>query len=98
MPMVIDLQTPHYPSSSRKRVDWNSVEKSVEEEKPEGEQALNALFQQIYRDGSDEVRKAMMKSFVESGGTTLSTNWDDVKQAPVPIRPPDGMEARPWEA
>jgi suppressor of G2 allele of SKP1 len=59
-------------------VDWNAVDKTVEEDKPAGEQALNAMFQQIYRDGTDETRKAMMKSFLESGGTCLSTDWSDV--------------------
>jgi suppressor of G2 allele of SKP1 len=88
---------PTYPSSSKQNKDWNSIAKSVEDEKPEGEQALNALFQQIYKDGSDEVKKAMMKSFVESGGTTLSTNWDEVKKEQVPIRPPDGVEAKSWK-
>jgi suppressor of G2 allele of SKP1 len=34
---------PAYPTSSKKKVDWNAVEKSVDAEKPEGEAALNGL-------------------------------------------------------
>ena len=60
--------TSKYPSSHRNIKDWDKVvvdiKKEEEKEKPEGDAALNKLFQQIYSDGSDEVKKAMNKSFV----------------------------------
>lgn len=96
MATVTETKPPTYPSSSKKSKDWASLEKSVEDEKAEGEAALNALFQKIYKDGSDEVKRAMMKSFVESGGTTLSTNWEEVGKESVPVRPPDGVVPKKW--
>jgi suppressor of G2 allele of SKP1 len=86
---------PSYPSSSKKKVDWNAL--TVDEEKPEGEAALNGLFQQIYKDATNETRKAMVKSFTENGGTCLSTNWDEVGKKKVDITPPDGMVAKKYE-
>ncbi|CAG0888628.1 unnamed protein product [Darwinula stevensoni] len=90
-----------YPSSSKHKHDWDAlaaeVAKSENEEQGEGEAGLNQLFQKIYSQGSDEVRKAMNKSYYESGGTVLSTNWNDISQKKVEVKPPDGMEFKTWE-
>ena len=62
-----------YPSSSHYTRNWDKLAAEVKEEekkeKPEGDAALNKLFQQIYEGGTDEVKKAMNKSFV---------SWDEV--------------------
>lgn len=85
-----------YPSSSHYTRNWDKLVGEIKEEekneKLEGDAALNKLFQQIYSDGSDEVKRAMNKSFMESGGTVLSTNWSDVGKRKVEINPPDDME------
>lgn len=56
----------------------------------------NAFFKKLYAGATPDVRKAMMKSFTESNGTALSTNWDEVSKGPVPTEPPDGMQARKY--
>ena len=59
-----------YPSSSHYTRNWDKVVQEVTEEekteKKEGDAALNDLFQKIYADGTDETKKAMMKSFVSN--------------------------------
>ena len=85
-----------YPNSKGK--DWSKVqleEKEEGEEKPSGDHALNALFKQIYGNASDDQRRAMMKSYSESNGTVLSTNWQDVGSKYVKGEPPKGMEMKP---
>jgi suppressor of G2 allele of SKP1 len=37
-----------------------------------------------------------MKSYQESGGTALSTNWGEVGSKTMEISPPEGMEAKKW--
>ncbi|CEP08412.1 hypothetical protein [Parasitella parasitica] len=71
--------------------DWNKLTAEVDKEEPEGEQALNALFQNIYKNADPDTQRAMMKSFVESNGTCLSTNWEEIKQKKTEIKPPEGM-------
>ncbi len=90
-----------YPSSSAKYHDWDKLAKNIEteekSEKKEGDAALNELFQKIYADASDETKRAMNKSFQESGGTVLSTNWKDIGSKKVECKPPDGMEYKEYE-
>lgn len=57
-----------YPSSSHYTRNWDKMVADIKaeekDEKLEGDAALNKLFQQIYSDGSEEVQRAMNKSFV----------------------------------
>jgi suppressor of G2 allele of SKP1 len=80
--------------------DWAAIEKNLAkeaEEKKEGEAALNEMFQKIYADASDDVKRAMNKSFQESGGTVLSTNWNEIGKEKTEVKPPDGMEWKKWD-
>ena len=52
------------------------------------EKDLEAFFQSIYGDLGEEGKRAMMKSFTESGGTVLSTDWRDVGARKVVPQPP----------
>ncbi|KAF7036917.1 hypothetical protein CFC21_047432 [Triticum aestivum] len=93
-------QRPSYPSSKSKK-DWDKLEAEVKkqekDEKLDGDAALNKFFREIYSDADEDMRRAMMKSFVESNGTVLSTNWKDVGKKTVEGSPPDGMELKKWE-
>jgi suppressor of G2 allele of SKP1 len=77
---VVQPDTKAKPYASNKNWDKidQDIKKDLEEEKPEGDGALNALFKQIYDRADENTRRAMMKSYQTSGGTVLSTNWDEV--------------------
>jgi len=94
-------QPPSYPSSSKTKKDWSQLDKQIqkdlEKEKPEGDAALNTLFKQIYERSDEATRRAMIKSYQTSGGTVLSTNWDEVKEKDYEGRDrPDAPEGQQW--
>lgn len=67
------------------------------DDEPEEESAdPQGFFEKIYRDADPDAQRAMMKSFIESNGTTLSTNWAEVSKGKVETAPPSGMEAKKW--
>lgn len=76
--------------------DSKSGGKIEEEEEDEGGDAVNGFFKKLYAGADADTRRAMMKSFSESNGTALSTNWEEVKKAKVETNPPDGLEAKKW--
>lgn len=92
---------PSYPTSKPGK-DWTAIERDISKqeasEKPVGEEALNLLFQDIYGKGNDDVKRAMVKSYMESGGTVLSTNWSEIGKGNVDVKPPDGMEWKKWDS
>ncbi|KAF7885193.1 hypothetical protein EAF00_011011 [Botryotinia globosa] len=103
-------KAPSYPTSSRNGPkDWDALASSaLKSEKKEGEKdtggdsdgeggdPMDSFFKKLYKDADPDTKRAMMKSFQESNGTALSTNWSDVKKAPVKTQPPEGVEAKKW--
>ncbi|KAG9285795.1 hypothetical protein G9A89_013220 [Geosiphon pyriformis] len=87
-----------YPSSARKAKNWDALEKEISKEKDakEGEAALNEMFQELYKNADDDTKRAMLKSYTESSGTCLSTNWSEVKKGKVETKPPESMVAKKW--
>ncbi|SCU85469.1 LAFA_0D15830g1_1 [Lachancea sp. 'fantastica'] len=81
-----------YPSSSKKSTDWSKFEVDDEEQN----QSADAFFQQLYSRADPDTQRAMMKSMVESNGTALNTNWEEVAKKTVEMTPPEGSEPKKW--
>ncbi|CUS07902.1 unnamed protein product [Tuber aestivum] len=60
----------------------------------EGGDPVNHFFKKLYKDADEDTRRAMMKSYVESNGTALSTNWQEVGKAKVETSPPGSVLSR----
>ena len=82
--------TPTPAPSSKPKKNWDILatqELEKEKDKPQsedpnvgGDNAVNGLFQQIYASADDDAKRAMLKSYTESGGTSLSTDWKEVSE------------------
>lgn len=89
---------PAYPIWRRNK-ECSVVKEQLKEESsqiPDDDYTLIQLLQEVYERGSDEVKKAMNKSFTESKGTVLSTDWEEIGRGEVEVRPPDGVEFKKW--
>ncbi|MCJ1401802.1 hypothetical protein MMC11_005019 [Xylographa trunciseda] len=62
----------------------------------DGGDPANAFFKKIFKGADPDTKRAMMKSYQESNGTALSTNWAEVGKGKVETSPPEGMVARKW--
>ena len=92
-------QPPSYPTSSKKGVkNWDKVDLDNEDGDEEDGDATSKFFKTLYSGATPDQQRAMMKSFQESGGTVLSTDWSQVGSKPVNPEPPEGMEAKNWNA
>ncbi|GAB2210819.1 hypothetical protein Droror1_Dr00016105 [Drosera rotundifolia] len=88
-------------SSYKTRDFWDKLGAEVMEEENKdiilGKAGVSKTLQGIYRDLTEDGRKAMRKSFVESNGTVLSTSWDAVSEEKVEVMVPNGLELKKWE-
>lgn len=68
-----------YPSSSSKKIDWSKIDLDENEDEENADSGdPESFFRQLYENADDDAKRAMMKSFMESNGTSLSTDWGDV--------------------
>ncbi|KAG5925380.1 hypothetical protein E4U42_004332 [Claviceps africana] len=85
---------PAYPTSARTGPkNWDKIAADDDADDAGG---VEDFFRKLYGTGTDDQKRAMMKSFMESNGTTLSTDWLDVGSRTVGTNPPEGVEAKKW--
>lgn len=90
-------------SSRKGTKDWDKVASSLtqkpakdEKTKNDGDEsddsefggdAVDGFFKKLYAGADPDTRRAMMKSYVESKGTSLSTNWSEVEKKTMEVYP-----------
>ncbi|GME76534.1 unnamed protein product [Ambrosiozyma monospora] len=76
-----------YPTSGHRKIDWSEIEKEVGDEDDMDTDSPDYFFKKLYKDADPDTQRAMLKSYQESNGTALSTDWKDVSSKfyePVP--------------
>lgn len=89
-------KAPAYPTSSKSGPkDWDNIDVD-DDAGPDGKD-VDDFFKQIYKDADPDSKRAMMKSYVESNGTALSTSWAETKDKKYAVDPPDSVEVKSWD-
>lgn len=78
---AVDQKQPPTAAENKKPKNWDEWAAAEDKTNPYVPEGANALFQQCYAQGDEASRRAMNKSYVESNGTVLSTNWNEVEHA-----------------
>jgi suppressor of G2 allele of SKP1 len=81
---------------TKKADDPTAADDGDDDLEDHGGDEANYFFKKLFSGASPETQRAMMKSYQESNGTVLSTNWDEVSKGKVETSPPDGMEEKKW--
>jgi len=82
---------------------WQKIENKIKEEELQEKSSpnldINEFFKFMYKDADEDARRAMIKSFQTSGGTVLTTNWEEAakKNYEKEITAPKGMVRKDWE-
>lgn len=74
-------------STKKRQEGWDSFAEKELKDYKESDNTME-LFQSIYKDADEDTRRAMVKSYSESGGQVLSTNWSEVKNKKVVYEDP----------
>ena len=82
-----------YPSSNprSKGKNWDSIGKDEIEEND-----FKSFLKNISLNGDPETRKAIEKSYLESGGTVIDCNWDKVGNEEIKPVIRDGVQLKKW--
>jgi suppressor of G2 allele of SKP1 len=80
----------HPKKEEKKKTTEGGAPEDEEEDSDDGGggDGVDKFFRKLYRNADEDTRRAMMKSFTESDGTALSTNWSEVKKGKVEAKPP----------
>lgn len=96
IPSKASSKAPAYPTSSKSGPkDWDNI---ADDDEEENNADVDSFFKKLYQNSTPEQQRAMMKSYTESNGTALSTDWSSVAKGKVETQPPTGMQEKKWGA
>uniref|UniRef100_A0AC34FEF4 SGS domain-containing protein n=1 Tax=Panagrolaimus sp. ES5 TaxID=591445 RepID=A0AC34FEF4_9BILA len=71
---------------------WGAVVKEIDEDEAEAKD-VDGVLKKLFANCDDDAKKAMMKSWSESGGKVLSMDWNDVKKKKCEYKSENGEDS-----